>query len=74
MLGAYGYFVGQAKVYPRCVIVEGSDTRRKYIVTLYFLLEVINCAIFMVVLVALVLISVFVLYFRIAATPPPPPL
>ena len=58
MLGAYGSLVGQAE------IVEGSWTGSKYILALEFVLEAINCAIFLVVLVVLVLVVLLVLVTR----------
>ena len=80
MLGAYGYLIGQVDIYPRCVIVEGYGTGRKYIVALEFVPEVINCAIVLVVIVFLtlvvvlflVLVLVLVLCFCVAAATPPP--
>ena len=53
MIGTYGYLVGQAEVYPRCVIVEGYGTGSKYIVALKFVPGVINWDILPVVVVDL---------------------
>ena len=78
MIGAYSSLVGQADVYPHCVIVEGSGTGSKYIAAPKFLPEVINCYIVLVVLVVislvvvLVLVLILVLRFCVAAAPPPP--
>ena len=73
MLGAYISLVGQAEVYPSCMIVGGSGIGIKYIVVLEFAPEVINCAIVLVVVVvfALVVVLVLILPFSVVAAPPP---
>ena len=65
----YSYLVSQAEVYPRCVIVEGFGTGRKYTVALEFVPEAINCAIVLLVIVVLTLVVVLVLRFCATAAP-----
>ena len=72
MLGAYGSLVGQAEVYPRCVIMERSGTGSKYIVALEFVPAVINCAIVLVVVVVFTLVVVLVLVLPFYVVAPPP--
>ena len=71
MIGTYGYLVVQVEVYPCYGIVEGSGKGSKYIVALEFVPEVINCTIFLVVVVVLALIVVLVLRFCVVIPPTP---
>ena len=66
------FLVGQVEFYSRCVIVEGSGTGIKYIVTLKLVPEVINFSIILVVVSILSLVVVVILRFCVAAAPPPP--